>query len=121
MASTFAPVLSRFAMSFVRQSNSPKRTQIVENTPKHEFRVQWGGLGAFIAKNFEATSWHELLHLLHQFNPFCNKASCSNETIHNTPKHYETHQNMSLGSNGVDRVCLLEKNSDATSRHEILH
>ena len=30
---------------------------------------------------------------------------CSNETIPNTPKHYETHQNMGLGSNGVDQVC----------------
>ena len=25
------------------------------------------------------------------------------------PKHYETHQNMSLGSDGVDRVDLLQK------------
>src|SRR6185312_7299150 len=29
--------------------------------------------------------------------------SCSNETLPNAPKHYETHQNMSLWSNGVDR------------------
>ena len=27
----------------------------------------------------------------------------------NAPKHYETHQNMSLGSNRVDQVCLLRK------------
>ena len=27
----------------------------------------------------------------------------------NTPKQYETHQNMSLVSNGVDRVCSLRK------------
>ena len=30
--------------------------------PKHEFRVQWGGLGAFVAKNPDVTSWHELLY-----------------------------------------------------------
>jgi hypothetical protein len=30
-------------------------------------------------------------------------------TIPNPPKHYETHQNMSLGSNGVDQVRLLGK------------
>ena len=29
--------------------------------------------------------------------------------IPNAPKHYETHQNMSLGSNGLDQVRLLEK------------
>ena len=33
----------------------------------------------------------------------------SNERLPNAPKHYETHQNMSLGSNGVDRVDSLQK------------
>ena len=59
-----------FALSFLRQQNSPKCIQIVQNTPKHEFRVQWGGSGAFIAKNSDTTSWHELLH---QFGPFCTE------------------------------------------------
>ena len=42
-----------------------KRSQMHPNTvhaPKHEFRVQWGGLGAFVAINPDVTSWHELLH-----------------------------------------------------------
>ena len=34
---------------------------------------------------------------------------CSYETIPNAPKHYETHQNLSLGSNGVDQVRSLRK------------
>ena len=51
-----------FAPSFVRQPNGPKCTQMVQNTPKHEFRVQWGGSGAFVVINFDATLWHELLH-----------------------------------------------------------
>ena len=34
---------------------------------------------------------------------------CSNETVPDAPKHYETHRNMSLGSNGVDRVHSLRK------------
>ena len=37
------------------------------------------------------------------------QVSCSYETIPNAPKHYETHKNMSLGSNGVDQVRLLWK------------
>ena len=41
-----------FASSFVRQANGPECTQIVQNTPKRHFRVQWGGSGAFIAKKF---------------------------------------------------------------------
>ena len=32
------------------------------------------------------------------------QVSCSYETIPNAPKYYETHQNMSLGSNGMDQV-----------------
>ena len=50
----------RFAPSFVRQHNSPKCIQMVRNTPKHEFRVQWGGLGAFVVKTSDETSWHKL-------------------------------------------------------------
>jgi len=63
----FCTSSARFAPSFVRQPNSPKCTQIVRNTPKHQFRVQWGGLGMFVAKNSDTTSWHELLHLLGLF------------------------------------------------------
>ena len=53
---------ARFAPSFVREPNGSKCTQMVRNSPKHEFRVQWGGSGAFVVINFDATSWHELLH-----------------------------------------------------------
>ena len=66
---------STFALSFVRQPNGPKCIQIVQNTPKHEFRVKWSGSGAFVAKNSDATSWHGLLH---QVGPFCTE--CCNAT-----------------------------------------
>jgi len=39
-----------FATSFVRQPDGPKCIQMVSNAPKHEFSVQWGGLGLFVAK-----------------------------------------------------------------------
>ena len=42
--------------SFVRPPNGPECTQIVRNTPKCQFRVQWGGSGAFVAKNSDVTS-----------------------------------------------------------------
>jgi hypothetical protein len=50
-----------FASSFMELRNNPKCTQTLYNAPKHEFMVQWGGLGAFAAKNPNVTSWHELL------------------------------------------------------------
>ena len=51
-----------FAPSFVRQPDGHELTQVVWNAPKCQFWVQWGGPGVFVAKNSEATSWHELLH-----------------------------------------------------------
>ena len=46
----------------IKQRNGPKCTQTLRHRTKHDFRVQWGGSGAFIAKNLDTTSWHELLH-----------------------------------------------------------
>src|SRR6185437_11399216 len=66
----FCTSSTRFAPSFVRQPNGSKCTEMVRNSPKHEFRLQWGGSGAFVAKNSNATSWHKLLH---QFGPFCTE------------------------------------------------
>ena len=37
-------------------------------------------------------------------HPVLHRVSCSYETIANARKHYATHQNMSLGSYGVDWV-----------------
>ena len=47
--------------------------------------------------------------LIAQVQPALHGVSCSNETLPNAPKHYEMHQNMSLWSNGVDRVRSLLK------------
>src|SRR6185369_6768083 len=66
----FCTSSSRFVLSFVRQPNGSECTQIVQNALKHQFRVQWGGSDAFVVKNSEAPSWHELLH---HFGPFCTE------------------------------------------------
>ena len=66
----FCTSSDRFAPSLVRQPNGPECTQIVRNAPKRQFRVQWGGSGAFVAKNSHVTLWHELLH---KFGQFCTE------------------------------------------------
>jgi hypothetical protein len=43
---------------------------MVRNAPNHEFMVQWGESGAFVAKNSNATSSHELVQELKQFDSF---------------------------------------------------
>ena len=53
-------------------------------------------------------------YVLHQL-------SCTCETIRNAPKYYETHRNISLGSNGVDWVHFLLKIPNVTYLHELLH
>jgi hypothetical protein len=45
------PVLHRFSCS----------NETVWNNPKHEFWVEWSGSAAFVAKNFDATSFSELV------------------------------------------------------------
>ena len=47
--------------------------------------------------------------LIAPVQPILHRASCSNEIIHNAPKHYETHQNMSFGSNAMDWVHSLQQ------------
>ena len=108
---------ARFAPSFIRQPNGPQCTQIVRNARKHQFRVQWGGSGAFFAKNSDATSWHELLH---KFGPFCTKVhnaskipKCT-QIVRNAPKHQYKVQR---GRSGA----FVAKNSDVTSGHKVLH
>ena len=57
-------------------------------------------LSDFVAQTFT---------LITPVHPVLHRVSCSYETIPNAPKHYATHQNMSLGSNGVDWVRSLRK------------
>ena len=47
--------------------------------------------------------------LILPFQPTLHRVSCSSETNQNAPKHYETQQNMSSRSSGVDRVRSLPK------------
>ena len=68
-----------------------------------------GWIGCIRCEKFWCGLVARTLALIAPVQPILQQASCNNETIHNTPKHYETHQNMSLGSNGVDRVSSLQK------------
>ena len=102
----FCTSSTRFAQSFLRQLKGHKCLQIVQHTPKHEFRSQQGQSGAFVAKNSDTTSWHELLH---HFGPFCTefcKATKQSQMHPNSTKHKK---NMNLESHGVDRVHSLQK------------
>ena len=81
---------ARFVPSFVSQ---PKQSQMHPNfmkCTKTFVRVRWGGSGVFVAKNFDATSWHELLHHYDRFaSSFVtqpNARQCT-KIVRNAPKH----------------------------------
>ena len=109
-----------FASSFMQLRSDPKCTQTLCNTPKHEFMVQWGRSGAFVAKKFNVTSSHELLHQLHYLTLFArspmklrNDRKCT-QTLCNTPKHEFMVQ---WGRSGA----FVAKNYNVTSWHELLY
>ena len=113
----FSTSSARFGPSFVSKPNYSKCSQIVRNAPKHEFRMQWGGSGVFIAKNFDATSWKQTFctssaHFAPSFvrQP---KGPESTQIVRNVPKRQIRVQ---WGGSGV----FIAKNSDATSWHVLL-
>ena len=99
----FCTTSACFARSLVRQTNGSKCTQIVRNTPKHEFRSQRGQSGVFVEKNSDTTSWHKLLH---QFHPFCTefcKAIKRSQMHPNSTTHTRTWVYVPTGSIGCVR------------------
>jgi hypothetical protein len=60
--------------------------EMVRNAPKHEFWVQWSGLGAFVAKISDTTLFSELVRSWHLFGQFAS-TFMSNETVQNASKH----------------------------------
>ena len=89
-----------------------KRSQMHPNTKKHTETLVLGQMGWIgpicylkTRRNFVARTFA----LITPVHPVLHQVSCSYETIPNAHKHYETHQNMSLRSNGVDQVRSLRK------------
>ena len=53
---------SPFCTEFRKTTKHSQCTQIVRHKTKCQFRVQWGGSGAFVSKYSDATTWHKLFH-----------------------------------------------------------
>ena len=69
-----------------------------------------GWIGCVRRKKFKRNFMVRTCALMAPVQPILHRVSYSNEILPNTSKHYETHRNMSLGSNGVDWVRSLRKN-----------
>src|SRR6185437_13780782 len=87
-----------------------KRSQMHPNNTKCTETLVLGPMGWIGSVRCEKTRRDFVARtfaLLAPVHPVLHRVSSSYETIPNAPKHYETHQNMRLGSNGVYQVRLL--------------
>ena len=62
------------------------------------------GIGCVNSEKFQCDFMAQTCALIAPFQPVLHRALSINETLPNAPNHYETHQNMSLGFNWVDRM-----------------
>ena len=96
--------------------NAPKHNEMHQNMSIESNGVDWVRPLRKIPMYFMARTFA----LIAPVQYVLQQVSCSYKTIPNAPKHYETHQNMSLGSNGVDQVVRCE-NYNVTSWHELMY
>ena len=68
-----------------------------------------GWIGCARCEKFLCNFVAQTFTLIAPIQPILHRVSCNNEMVPNAAKHYETQQNMSLGSNGVHLVRLLQK------------
>jgi hypothetical protein len=98
-------ILHRIACSNETLPNAP-------NTTKCSKTWVWGPMGwigCVRCEKFRCDIMAQTCALIAPAQSVLHQVSCSNGTLTNTPKHYETHKNKRLGSNGVDRVRSLRK------------
>ena len=93
----------------------PCSNETLPNAPRHNEMLQNMSLGSMVwiqsvlCEKFRCDFMAQTCALIATVQPVLPWVSCTNETLTNATKHYETHQYMSLGFNGVDRVCSLLK------------
>ena len=106
MAQTFALiapvpyVLQQVSCSYETIPNAPKYYETDRNISLGSNGADWVCL---LRKKCRRDFVPQTFALIAPLHPVLHRVSCSYKAIPNAPEHYETHQNMSLGSNGVDR------------------
>ena len=89
-----------------------KHCKMHPNTMRRTKTWVYGPMGWIVCvhcKKFRFDFMARTCALIAPVQPVLHRVSCSNETLPNAPKYYEMHQNMCLGSNGVDQLHSLPK------------
>ena len=85
---------------------------MLPNTTKRNKRWVWGPMGWIGCVHCE-NIWRDFVArtfaLIAPVQPILHRVYCHNKMLPNAPKHYETHHNLSLGSDGVDWADLLQR------------
>ena len=88
---------------------------MVPDAPKHYETQQkmslgpMGSIGCVRCENIRRDFVARTLALIAPVRPILHRVYCRNKMLPNAPKHYETHHNMSLGSDAVDWADLLQR------------
>ena len=99
------PNLHRIPCSIETLPNAPKCYEMHQNMSLGSI----GWIRCVRYKKIQGNFMAWTCALIVPVQPILHQVSCSIETLPNAPKCYETHQNMSLGSNWVDRCVRCEK------------
>ena len=92
-------VLQQVSCSYETIPNAPKYYETDRNISLGSNGAHWVCL---LRKKSQRDFVPRTFALIAPLHTVLHRVSCSYETIRNASKHYETHQNMSLESNGVD-------------------
>ena len=82
--------------------------EMVPDAPKHYETQQkmslgpMGSIGCVRCENIKRDFVARTFALIAPVRQILQRVYCFNKMLPNTPKHYETHHNMSLGSDAVD-------------------
>ena len=106
-------VLQQVSCSYATIPNAPKYYEMHRN-----IGIGSNGCDRCEKSRHDFVVWTFAIIALVQ--PILHWVLCSNETLQNTPKHYETHTNMSWVQWG-GLGAFVAKNSDATLWNELLH
>jgi hypothetical protein len=94
------PISHRVPCSNETLPNASKHYKMLQNMSL----VPMGWIECILCEKFWCDFMAQTFALIAPVQPVLHRVSFSNETLTNAPKHYKNAQNMSLGSNGLDRV-----------------
>ena len=100
------PILHRVSCSNETLPNAPKQYETHQHMSLWSNAVDWVHSLRKVWCDFVART----STLIAPVQPVLHRVSCSNETLPNAPKYYETHQNMSLGSQWGGSSVFVAKN-----------